>query len=374
MEFRIDKEIFLKALQKVQGIIERRSSMPILSNVLIEAGESDVTIIATDLEVGMKSVYPATVTTCGKITVGAKKLFEIVKEFPDLEITFISKENDWVEIKCGKVHFNIVGLSSEEFPYFPVIKDENLFGIEASVLRGMIDKTCFAICNDDTKYNLNGLFTKIEADDNDGLHLKMVATDGHRLSVADVPFTGKSSTELEKGVILPRKGVMELRKITDEEPDGILFFGLMDNSAAIRQDGTYMLMRLIDGEFPEYKRVIPVANDRTVVVNRENFMHSTRRMSIISSDKFKGIMLEISEKEMRISSSNPELGDATEEIDVKYEGEPFTVRFNARYILDVLAATETENIRMKFRDELSPSIILPENSDSFISVIMPMRL
>jgi DNA polymerase-3 subunit beta len=373
MEFKIDKEIFLKSLQKIQGIIEKRTSMPILSNVLLEAGESGLMVTATDLEVGMKSTYPATVITAGKITVGAKKLFEIVKEFPNKEITFSSKENDWVEIKCGKVHFNIVGLSSEEFPYFPLIKEDNLFEIAGSLLRGMIDKTSFAICNDDTKYNLNGLFTKVEISENGKHHLKMVATDGHRLSIANGAFEGKTGAELENGVILPKKGILELKKITEED-NGTLLFGFMDNNAVIKQSDSYMVMRLVDGEFPDYKRVIPASNDRIIVINKDNFTHSVRRMAILSSEKFKGIMLEISQNNIKISSNNPELGDAMEEIDITYGGEPFTVRFNARYLLDVLAITDTENIEMKFRDELSPSIITPENSDSYLAVIMPMRL
>lgn len=373
MEFRIDKEIFLKSLQKVQGIIEKRTSMPILSNVLLEAAESGLMVTATDLEVGMKSTYPAVVVSTGKITVGAKKLFEIVKEFPNKEITFTSKENDWVEIKCGKVHFNIVGLSSEEFPYFPLIKEDNLFEITGSLLKGMIDKTSFAICNDDTKYNLNGLFTKVETNESGENYLKMVATDGHRLSIANGHFEGKTGIELETGVILPKKGILELKKITEED-NGTLLFGFMDNNAVVKQGDSYMVMRLVDGEFPDYKRVIPTSNEKVVLVNKDNFTHSVRRMAILSSEKFKGIMLEISQDNIKISSNNPELGDAMEEIDITYGGEPFTVRFNARYLLDVLAVTETENIEMKFKDELSPSIITPENSNSYLAVIMPMRL
>lgn len=373
MEFRIDKEVFLKSLQKIQGIVEKRTSMPILSNVLIEATESSLHIIATDLEVGMKSTYPAEIVFPGKITVGAKKLYEIVKELPSQEIVFATKENDWVEIKCGKVQFNIVGLSPEEFPYFPAVKEENLFEIESALLKGMIEKTSYAICNDETKYNLNGLFTKVEISPKGEQTLKMVATDGHRLSISTGSFKGNAGPELLKGVILPKKGIYEMKKITDED-SGTLLFGFMDNSAVIKRGDSYMVMRLVDGEFPDYNRVVPVANDRVITVNKEVFTHSVRRMAILSSEKFKGIMLEITGTNIKISSSNPELGDAMEEIDVTYGGEPLAVRFNARYLLDVLAVAETECVDMKFKDELSPSIIVPEKSDSFLAVIMPMRL
>lgn len=373
MEFRIDKEAFLKALQKIQGIVEKRTSMPILSNVLLETVDSSLHVTATDLEVGMKSIYPADIQTQGKITVNAKKLYEIVKELPNQQIIFSTKENDWVEIRCGKVYFNIVGLSADEFPYFPTVNEENLLEIESSLLRGMIEKTSYAICNDDTKYNLNGLFTKAETTEQDGQILKMVATDGHRLSIASCPLNGLTGQELAKGVILPKKGVYELKKIA-EENTGSLKFGFMDNSAVVKQSDSFMVMRLIDGEFPDYNRVIPKLNERTITIKKDDFTHSVRRMAILSSEKFKGIMLEISTSNIKISSSNPELGDAMEEIDVIYDGEPLTVRFNARYLLDVLAVTETDRLVMKFKDELAPSIILPENSNSFLAVIMPMRL
>ena len=375
MEFRIEKETFLKALQKVQGIVEKRTSMPILSNVLIEATDGEkINVTATDLEVGMKSSYSALVQSSGKITVSAKKLFEIVKELPNQEIRFSTRENDWVEITCGKVQFNIVGLSPDEFPYFPDVKQENLFEIESALLKGMIEKTSYAICNDETKYNLNGIFTKVEVAPSGDNLLKMVATDGHRLSIATGRLKGSAGPELLKGVILPKKGIHEMKKVTDEEGGGNLLFGFMDNSAVLKRGDSYMVMRLVDGEFPDYNRVIPQSNDRTVGVSKENFTHSVRRMAILSSEKFKGIMLDISSDGIRISSSNPELGEAKEELDVSYSGEPFAVRFNARYLLDVLAVAETARVEMKFRDELSPSIIVPEGSDSFLAVIMPMRL
>lgn len=373
MEFRIDKEVFLKSLQKIQSIVEKRTSMPILSNVLLEASESSLHVTATDLEVGMKGIYPAEVRAPGRITVGAKKIYEIVKELPNLQISFSAKKNDWVEMTCGKVHFNIVGLSAEEFPYFPTVHEENFFEIESTLLRGMIEKTSYAICNDDTKYNLNGVFTKTETAADGAQQLKMVATDGHRLSIASCPLTGRAGEELVKGVILPKKGVFELKKIAEED-GGTLLFGFMDNSAVVKRGDSYMVMRLVDGEFPDYNRVIPTANERSIMINKDDFTHSVRRMAILSSEKFKGIMLDIAESSIRISSSNPELGDATEEIDITYGGEPFSVRFNARYLLDVLAVAETERVEMKFKDELAPSIILPEKSDSFLAVIMPMRL
>ena len=372
MNFRIEKDNFMKALQKVQGIVEKRTSMPILSNVLIVTSSTGIEIIATDLEVGLKSSYPANVETEGRITVGAKKLYEIVKELPNSEISFAAKDNDWVEIKCGKVRFNIVGLSPDEFPGVTDAKEEQLVELEAALLRRMIEKTSYAICNDETKYNLNGIFTRVEQEEGRQV-LRMVATDGHRLSIASGEFSGKASPELLKGVILPKKGIYEIKKIVDEG-DGLMRFGFVDSSAVVKKGDTTLIMRLVDGDFPDYTRVIPATNDQHVKAEKEELIHAVRRMAILSSEKFKGIMLEIDGNGLKISSSNPELGDAMEEMDIIYEGLPFSVRFNARYLLDVLAVCETEKVVMKFKNELSPSIVTSDNDDSFLAVIMPMRL
>lgn len=372
MRFIIDKDTFYKALQKIQGIVEKRNTMPILSNVLLEADDNGIAVLATDLEVGMRSTYPARVSESGKITVSAKKLFEIIKELPDQDIIFATKENDWVEIRCGKAIFNLVGLSPEEFPYFPEVAEESLIELQAELLKDMIEKTAYAICMDETKYNLNGVFIQASEEDDKPI-LKMVSTDGHRLSLCSKEVAGTSATELTKGVIFPKKGIFELKKLAEEE-SGPIRLGFMDNSAAIKKGNTVVVMRLVDGDFPDYRRVIPNANNRTVTVKRDGMMHCLRRMSIFASDKFKGIRLEVRDGVMEISSNNPELGEAREELEVSFEGEPLVLRFNARYIIDVLGVLTDEDVQINLKDELSPAIIRSASSSDFLAVIMPMRL
>lgn len=372
MQFTVTKDIFLKGLQRVQSIVEKRNTMPILSNVLLETVDDRLDITATDLEVGMKSSYPVTTVKPGKITVSAKKLFEIIRELPDADITFSTKENDWVELRCGKALFNIVGLSPEEFPYFPSIQENNFIKIESEVLRDMIEKTSFAICHDETKYNLNGVFLKgVEADGKTAL--KMVATDGHRLSLMEKTLEGSFGPELSKGVIFPKKGIFEIKKFAEEDPCELLL-GFLDNSAVIKKNNTVVVMRLVDGEFPDYTRVIPQNNDRIVKVDREQFLHSLRRMAILSSEKSKGVKLEIDREKMIISSSNPELGEAREDLESDYAGEPLQIGFNARYLLDVLGVIDCRTVMLCLRDELSPALIRPAEKEDFTSVIMPMRL
>lgn len=372
MEFTIEKDAFVKALQKIQGIVERRNTMPILSNVLIEASDDSLTLTATDLEVGMKSSYQAKVYENGKITISAKKLYEIIRELPDEKIKFSTRENDWVDISCGKAKFNIVGLSPDEFPSFPNINEKGFISLDSITLARMIEQTSYSICHDETKYNLNGILFKV-SEENDKKLLRLVATDGHRLCVSEQSIEAASFDMLDKGVIFPKKGIFELKKLCDEEISEIKL-GFIDNSAAIIKGNTTVVMRLVDGEFPDYKRVVPVGNDKEIKVKKDIFLHSLKRMAILSSEKFKGIKFEITNDFMEISSSNPELGEAREELEVSYTGNKITSRFNARYLIDVLNVVTSDDIILLLKDEMSPAILKQADSDSFISVIMPMRL
>ncbi len=372
MEFTISKENFLKALQKIQGIIESRKTMPILANVLIEARQDRIDMTATDLEVGMKSSYDADVAQEGSITVSAKKLYEIVKELPDALIFFSTRENDWVDLRCGKAHFNIVGLSPQEFPKLPATENINYISLDSATLNDMVEKTAYAMCHDETKYNLNGIFFRaIETDGK--FSLKMVATDGHRLSLAESDFAGASTNDLQKGVIFPKKGIFEIKKLTEDET-GEIMLAFMDNSSIIRKGNTVVVMRLVDGEFPDYTRVVPTTNDKVATINRGDFLHSLRRMSILSSDKYKGIKVELNSSGMEISANNPELGEARENLDADYSGETMAIRFNARYLIDVLSILDENEVELHLKDELSPAILKPAKCKDFLAIIMPMRL
>lgn len=372
MEFAIAKESFLKALQRVQGIIENRKTMPILSNVLISAQPEKIEIIATDLEVGMKSSFPANVTKAGKITVSAKKLYEIIKELPEEEVHFSTRENDWVDLRCGKAHFNLVGLSPEEFPFFPAVNDNTFLTIKGSLIRELVEMTAIAICHDETKYNLNGIFIKALEEEGKTV-LRLVATDGHRLAMAEKEIASVASTDLKNGVIFPKKGIFELKKMTDDD-DSEIMLSFLDNSAVVKKNDTVVVMRLVDGYFPDYTRVMPADNDKLATIKREDFIHSLRRMAILSSEKFKGIMMELKNGIMEISASNPELGDARETLEVNYEGPDLAIRFNARYLLDSLSVMGQELVILALKDELSPAILKPYQSEDFLTVIMPMRV
>lgn len=369
MEFKIKRDVFLKALTKVQGIIEKKHTLPILANVLIEAKGGEITFIATDLEVGLRSKYEAEITQEGKVTVSAKKLFEIIKELPDQEIYFTSKNNFWVEIKCGKSLFNLVGLSPDEFPKFPEVSDAiNKF--DKNLIMEMIEKTIFSVSNDETKFNLTGIFIKY---DKDNKSLLFVSTDGHRLSLIRKAIDQDLDGKFTEGFILPKKGIIELKKVI-ENIDESINLSISDNNFSINNDDITLIMRMVDGEFPDYNRVIPDIGKNIAVIDRELFLHSLRRISVLSNEKSKGVKLKLNSDMLTITSSNPDLGDAKEEFDVSYSGDEISIGFNARYIMDILQVIKEENVVLNLKDNISPGRINPENDENYLSVIMPMRL
>ncbi len=371
MQFHINKETFLKALTKVQGIIEKRHTIPILANVLIEAAQGEIIITATDLEVGIKSRYPSDVVSEGKVTVSAKKLFEIIKELPDKNIQFSSKNNFWVEITCGKSIFNLVGLSPEEFPKFPSI-GSNSNEIPCRIVGEMIDKTIFSVSNDETKFNLTGIFIKANIADGKN-NLVFVSTDGHRLSLIERGLEKNLNEKFTTGFILPKKGIMEIRKLIETAAEQINI-GISDNNFAVSTDATTLIMRMVDGDFPDYQRVIPELTSNSAMINRDLFLHALRRISVLSSEKSKGIKFNLTQNSLVLSSSNPDLGDAKEEIEVDYAGTEISIGFNAKYIIDILQAIDKENILLFMKDNISPGLIRPEGDEDYLAVIMPMRL
>jgi len=372
MDFRIEKEVFQKGLSRIQNIVEKRNTIPILSNVLIDAEDDQIHLTATDLEVGMRASFPAEVKIGGKITVSAKKIFEIIRELPEKEIAFQTKQNSWIEIRCGKALFNIVGLSAEEFPHFPLPEKSNFFSLKSTLLKEMIDKTAFSVSTDESKYNLNGIYFQ-SFEKKEKLLLRLVATDGHRLSLIQRESNISHIEELRKGVIFPRKGIQELKKMT-EEGETDISIGFLENSAVIKKDQTIVVMRLVDGDFPDYDRVIPKNNEFTSTIEREPFLHALRRVSILSNEKSRGVKLLLRTGTIEIFSSNPEFGDAREELDIAYEGPEISIGFNARYLLDILQNQQTDQISLMLKDNLSPGLLIPPDDQDYLAVVMPMRL
>jgi DNA polymerase-3 subunit beta len=368
MKFNIEKKDFIRVLQRMQGIVEKKNTMPILANILLDAdeGTGKINVTATDLEIFIKDSCNATVKKSGTITVNARKFFEIIKELPEEAVSVSIKESEKVTITSGKARFNIAGLPAKEYPTFPAVEEGKLARFEPQTLKDMIDKTGFAVSTDETRYNINGFL--LEKEDK---KIRMVTTDGHRLAMIE-----KESEEVpgeKEGVILPRKGVTELRRLL-EEKEGSFFLGITKKNATMKKDSTVINIRLIEGEFPDYNQVLPKDNDKEVIADREILLGSLRRVSILSSDRIKGVKIGLDKGKMVLSSSSPEMGDATEELTVDYKGGPLEIAFNARYFIDILEATEEESMQILLKDQLSPCILRPKDKGEYTYIVMPMRL
>lgn len=368
MEISIDKAVFLKALHIVQSIVEKRNTMPILANVLIKTGTDSVDIFATDLEVGIKETVPAEVRDEGTVTVSAKKLFEIVKEVPTETLSLRKKENNWIEISSGKSVFNMVGIDPEDFPSFPSYDEVELMEIGNETLKEIIEKTAVAISSDETRYNLSGAFFE---DLGDG-KIRVVATDGHRLAVSEKEISGGGLDIKENGCIVPRKGVLEFKKMT-EEAGGTVRLGFKDNRAILKKGNLVIVVRLIEGEFPDYRQVIPKISENIIKINRVEFIKGLRRVSILSDEKTKGVKFVFNGRTLTLSTNNPGLGEATEELEIDYAGNEISVGFNARYVLDFLNVMTEDEVTMSVSDELSAALMKDGSKDDYTAIVMPMR-
>jgi DNA polymerase III subunit beta len=376
MELKIATTELARALGRSQGIVEKKSTMPILSHVLLEAKKGQLVVSATDLDLAVSSEHEqgCEILKEGSLAVSARHLYEIVRALPEQQVTLKKAHNNYLELKSGPSEFRIVGLPAEDFPALPRFEKVPFADVEAADLLDMVERTFFAISNDETRYNLNGVFFEPSAE-----VLRLVATDGHRLSLVE-RNTG-ATFGLKKGVILPKKGLQELRKLLseaaesgEEKPETKL--GFVENSAIVRRPGVILSMRLIEGLFPDYRQVIPKAGEKVVRMGRERLQETLRRISLVSTDKAHAVKLELSKGTLRVLSQNPDLGEAKEEVPVEYDGDALKIGFNARYLLEVLGVMKSKDVAFELADDLSPGVLRggDEADQGFTAVVMPMRI
>jgi len=375
MKLTINKGELQTGLSRLQGIVEKRNSMPILANVLMSASNKgkegeQLQLAATDLEVGIQSSHEAKVTTAGGVTVSAKKLFEIVRELPDEDIHLEATANGYLNIKCARSNFTLAGTSTEEYPTLPNFTPGKTASVEAAVLSLMIERTMYAASVDETRYNLNGVY--LEVLDQPG-RIRMVATDGHRLATVDRTLS-EDPLGLENGVIIPRKGLGELKKLVDEDDADQIDLAFEGNNGLARKGKVTLVMRLIEGEFPNYSQVLPKKIERNIVIPGEDLIRALRRVALLSSERSKAVKLEFTDGRLTISSSNPDLGDAREELDIDFAGDEITIGFNAKYLLDALSTLKAKEVRFGLQNELAPAQFVPTDDDDTLAVVMPMRV
>ncbi|MFH1653398.1 MAG: DNA polymerase III subunit beta [Pseudomonadota bacterium] len=367
MELKVKRNELVKGLAKLQSIVERKTTMPILANILINASGKSLTLTATDLEIGMKYSLPAEVLREGSVTIHARSFYDIIKELPESLITVEVGSDYSIKITCGDAKFKIMGLTSTDFPALPKVGKGEFQSIHSNDLKEMLDKTAFAMSTDETRYNLNGVLFEQTTDG-----LKMVATDGHRLSIVERNIPVKWDIGTRTGVIIPKKGVSELKKILEDSESVDLL--VSEKYAVARYEGVELIIRLIDGQFPPYSQVIPKTARKKATVSKDAICKSLKLVSVLAMERGRGVKFTFSPKNLELLSSNPDMGEARDMLEVDYKGETFDVGFNGKYFLDALSVLPDEKITFDLGDDTSPCVIRSETDKGFAHIIMPMRL
>jgi len=364
MKFSAARDVLLKPLQAVIGVVERRQTMPILSNVLLVAKGNELAVTATDLEVELVAQTEVSVEAGGEITVSGRKLLDICRALPDGSTIDISVSGEKVVIRSGRSKFSLATLPAAEFPTVEDIKAGQTVAVEQAVLGRLIEKTHFSMAQQDVRYYLNGMLLETG-----GKHLRAVATDGHRLALCEAEV---DSALDEQQVIVPRKGVLELQRLMTGE--GSLNLELGPNHVRVQLDGIRFTSKLIDGRFPEYDRVIPKESSNELTADREVFRGALQRTAILSNEKYRGIRLIIRDSGVVMQAHNPEQEEAEEELEVTYNGEDIEIGFNVNYLLDALGAVDNDEVTLSVLDGNSSCLIRQPGKDECKFVVMPMRL
>ncbi|UCH79813.1 MAG: DNA polymerase III subunit beta [Nitrospiraceae bacterium] len=367
MKLKIQKEDIQSSLQSVQGIVDKKTTMPILSHFLLKVKKS-ASLMATDLDIALKGPLKAEILDTGSLCIPAKKLFEIAREVEG-EILLESQDNNWIKVSSGKSTFKLMGLPEEDFPTLPEVSKTDEVTIKAETLKNMIEKTIYATGESDTRYTLNGLlmhFSPVKKN----IELRMVGTDGHRLSVISANIEGQIREE--KKLILPKKAAMELKKLAESRDDNITIY-IDKNHLFFSTDDIVLTSRLIEGTYPNYEQVIPKDNEKEVIVDKLSLLKALRRTSIMSRERTNAVRFDLEEGKITLISMNPDIGEAREDVAAQYKGDQLTIGYNARYLMDILQAMDGEQVIIRLQEPLSPTLLgEPDNTD-YTCVVMPMR-
>jgi len=379
MKLEMDKNTLLQGIGRTQGVIDRRSQTPILAHCLLEALPDQLKISATDYEISFRGFYPAQVAEEGGMTVPAMNFFNILKELPEGTITLESTPNNSLQILMGPMRYRFMGLGPDSFPPLPIIAEDSLQPVAGPVLREMFEKTLYSVSLDDLQPHLMGIFWEKLPD---GKQLRLVSSDGHRLSLIDREIEAIQNFELGEGILVPRKGVVELLRLLEGEDCAL---GLEKKSLVLRQGRDYLYIRLLDKKFPDYRRILPEAAKLQIQVARKPFLEILRRMSLLSSEKFKGVVLTVSESWLDFRYHNPEIGGGEERLPLQIEvlapseeddglTLPFEVSYNARYLIEPLAVMQSEEVILELTARKRPLCLKETGDPTYLSIIMPMDL
>jgi len=362
MKFKVQKDKLVVAIQTVQNVITTKSALPILSNILIETQQETIRLTATDLDIGITCVIPVDIQEQGAITIPAKRFSDIVKEFPVDIVSVTTKKNNLVVIDSELCQFKIMGLAKEEFPKLPEFKDKKVVKIEQVVLKEMLALTSFAVSFDETRYILNGILFKI----NKGV-LTLVSTDGKRLAIAERKLNIELDVDLS--IIVPIKTIHELNRNLKEGGELSLVVG--SNQALFDLGGVVIISRLIEGEFPDYKQVVPLVSENKMKINRSQFLLAVKRAALLATPDYQAVKLEVFKNKLVISKSTPDVGEFHEELAAEYQGRELIIGFNPVYLMDILKNLSDEVINLELTDGEKPGVI---RISGYIYIVLPMRI
>ena len=366
MEFRIQQTEFLKGLRLAQSIADRKSTMPMLANVLLRTTSGNrLLVAATDLNVSISAELDCEVGAQGGLTIAAKALHDIINILPGDEVLIRKADNNYAEIRANKVDYRLVGMPDRDFPKIPDHTEVEFRSIDAGVLRQMIDRTLFSVSNDETRFHLNGVLFE-----SDGSRARMVSTDGHRLSKVEREV--ESLPTLAQGIIIPKKGMQEVKRVIDSARE--ISLAVKSPYIFVRGDAMVLAVKLIESQFPPYQQVIPKQHTKEVVIDRQLLLDALRRAQLMSSET-RGVKFIVGPGSLTITSDNPDIGEVREELEVQYEGDKVSIGFNPKYVIDLLGQmTSTEQVTLELNGELDPGLIRPYADDDYLGVVMPMRI
>ena len=366
MRFSLQREAFLKPLAQVVNVVERRQTLPVLANFLVQVKDGQLSLTGTDLEVEMVSRISVDNANDGETTIPARKLFDIVRALPDGSVITVAQTGDKVTVSAGRSRFTLATLPSNDFPSVDEVEATDRIAISEATLKELIERTSFAMAQQDVRYYLNGLLFDVR----DTL-LRCVATDGHRLALCETPL--EAGTGNKRQIIVPRKGVTELQRLL-EGGDREIELEIGRSHIRMKRDDAMFTSKLIDGRFPDYEAVIPIGADRLVTVDRELLKASLQRAAILSNEKYRGVRVEVSPGQLKISAHNPEQEEAQDEVEVDTQVSDLAIGFNVNYLLDALSALRDEQVVIQLRDSNSSALVREASNEKSRHIVMPLRL
>ncbi len=363
MKFAVTKEALLDGLQRIQNVVSTRSTLPVLTNALLETTETGLRLTTTDLEVAIRCEIPAQIEKPGATTLPARRLAAIVRELPTSEITIEADAKNAATIRCGATYFKIFGLAKDEYPPFPSFEDAKTYTLKQSELKDGLRKTSYGISVDETRYVLNGILFSFKEN-----KMTLVATDGRRLALFDCDLEFPRSHE--RDFIVPTKAVTELQRLLAE--DGEVQISVAENLVSFELNGAQLVSKLVEGNYPNYRQVIPGEAKERITLERESLLTSVKRVALLSSDKTSSVRLNFSKNNLDITANTPEVGEARESLAVAYRGRDISIAFNPEFLLDPLRNLPNDEVHIELIDEMSPGVL--KINTPFLYVIMPMRV